>query len=203
MKLVLSLLFRPREAMPRVTHGGLVLHGLIAAIAVTLANGVVFLVASGVSMKRLPEWTLFQHGLEFIIGAALFGFLSWISGFLVSSWLVHWASQRQGGKGTFAGLMAGLGFAHIPWAGLILYMILGLADPNTFSLPLALALFLILWAWSMWLGVRAIEANYDFIDYFPAVYSLILPVIPVLILAGPGLLVVAVGVAIFSVVGFG
>lgn len=187
--------------MRQVTQTRLALPGLMAAIAVTLADAAMFLVSSGMSMKRLAEWPLFQHGLELILRSAILGFLSWFFAFLLSCWLVHLTSRRQGGQGPLGGLISGLGFAHIPWAGLI--PLFALADMNSFSLPAALVLFLLFWAWSVWLAVRAIEANYDFPDYFPSVRALTLPLFPVLVLAGPGLLVIGVGVAIFSVVGFG
>lgn len=202
VSLTFGLLFRPGEAMRRVTQTPLAWQGLSTAMAITLLGAAASLVASAINMKPLPEWPSFQQRFGFIIGSTIFGFLAWVLAFLLMIWLVHWSSRRKGGQGTFRGLMAGLGFAHIPWAGVIPLFAL---DPNTFSLslPLALLFFLILWAWSVWLAVRAVEANYDFPDLFPAVSAFMSSVFPVLLMAGPGWLVIAVAAAIFSVVGFG
>jgi hypothetical protein len=196
LETAVSIVTEPVPTMRRLTHRPRIAWAIVVTVALAVLSGLVGVLAGDAPITQpgfqpTPEMDqIFRAmGIAFIVLGPLFA----LAGLALGTGVLQLSSYLLGGRGGYAGLFTGLGFAQVPQVfGVPLTAVARLAGGPGAILSGLLSLGL--WIWGVALATVAIRENHD----FSTGRALAALLIPFVVLVGLFVLIAIVFVAMFA-----
>ncbi len=170
-EILYDVLFEPRTAMQKIAQQKNVGQALIVVLVSTVIP--IWALSLGITSAVMLTMVHIMMGIK--VGASI---VIWIIGSAI--WQL--IAELLGGKGTAVGMLAALGFGHLPRILLVpLWMLISVMPPSSKTLLLAVAVLVIL-GWSLYLDVVAIKEVHQ-LSAAKAVLVILMPMLFIGLLA--------------------